>query len=82
MRGVMERMRKILDAWIVKTKDQGEIPEDSNEGSKYTREFLVSYYGKEWKEQRGLPEKISKVEYIKFWEKELLGSGRKKTKKK
>ena len=79
---ILQRMRKILDSWIVETKDRGEIPEDSDEGSRFTREFLTSYYGKEWKEQRGLPEKISKAEYIKFWEKELLGSGAKETEKK
>lgn len=70
-RGVLRDHSRRLDDWIKSTKDLGEKPEDPK---------VVAYWQEnmrqEWQQgmtKRGLSPDISDEEYLKWWEKKLLG---------
>ena len=65
-----EHSRK-LDEWIKATGDQGEQPEDPKVVAYWQKDMAESY--QKQMEKRGLSPDISDEEYLKWWEKKLLG---------
>jgi len=70
-RGVLREHSRQLDAWIKATGDQGEQPEDAKVVA-YWQNDMAESFAKQMK-QRGLAPDISDEEYLKWWEKKLLG---------
>jgi N-sulfoglucosamine sulfohydrolase len=70
-RNVLREHSRKLDAWIKSTGDQGEQPEDPNVVAYWQQDMAESY--KKQMEKRGLSPDISDEEYLKWWEKKLLG---------
>jgi uncharacterized sulfatase len=70
-RSVLRRHSRKLDEWIKETGDQGEQPEDPKVIAYWQEEMAKSY--KQQMEKRGLAPDISDEEYLKWWEKKLLG---------
>jgi N-sulfoglucosamine sulfohydrolase len=68
---VLKEHRKKLDEWIKGTGDQGEEPEDPQVVAACQDEMMESY--KQGMADRGLSPRISDEEYLKWWEKKLLG---------
>jgi uncharacterized sulfatase len=71
LRGVLREHSRKLDAWIKTTRDQGEQPEDPKVVAYWQNDMARSY--KEQMEKRGLSPDVSDEEYLKWWEKKLLG---------
>jgi N-sulfoglucosamine sulfohydrolase len=71
LRDVLRAHSRKLDAWIKSTKDEGEQPEDP-EVVAYWQDDMARSYAQEMK-KRGLAPDISDEEYLKWWEKRLLG---------
>ena len=70
-RNVLREHSRKLDAWTKSTGDQGEKPEDAKVVAYWQQDMAQSY--KKQMEQRGLSPDISDEEYLKWWEKKLLG---------
>jgi N-sulfoglucosamine sulfohydrolase len=68
---ILKEHRKKLDEWIRKTEDEGETPEDPQVFAAARDEMLASYQLQ--MADRGLSPDISNEEYLKWWEKRLLG---------
>ncbi len=71
LRGVLREHSRKLDEWIKSTKDQGEQPEDPQVVA-YWQDDMAKAYLEEMKKRNLAPE-ISDEEYLKWWEKKLLG---------
>jgi N-sulfoglucosamine sulfohydrolase len=69
--GILREYSRRLDQWIKTTKDQGEQPEDPKVVAYWQNDMTESY--KKQMEQRGLTPDVSDEEYLKWWEKRLLG---------
>jgi len=70
-RGVLREHKKVLDDWIEATKDRGETPEDPKAVAYWQDDMMKSY--KQEMAKRGLYSDISDEDYLKWWEKKLLG---------
>jgi uncharacterized sulfatase len=71
LRSVLRQHSRKLDEWIKSTKDQGEQPEDPQVVA-YWQDDMAKSYLEEMK-RRNLAPEISDEEYLKWWEKKLLG---------
>jgi N-sulfoglucosamine sulfohydrolase len=71
LRNVLREHSRRLDEWIKATKDRGALPEDPKVVAYWQNEMTQSY--SEQMKQRGLAPDISDEEYLKWWEKRLLG---------
>ena len=63
--------RAKLDEWIKATKDQGQKPENPDVVA-YWEEQMAQHFRRQMG-QRGLAPNISDTDYLKWWEKKLLG---------
>jgi len=68
---VLKDHRRKLDEWVKATKDQGETPEDPNVVAHW-QDHMAEHFEENMK-KRGLSPDISDEDYLKWWEKELLG---------
>jgi N-sulfoglucosamine sulfohydrolase len=68
---ILKEHRKKLQEWIQKTGDQGEKPENPQVLAYWQNEMMQSY--RQQMTDRGLSPDISDEEYLKWWEKRLLG---------
>lgn len=68
---VLKEHRAKLDEWIKATNDQGEKPESADVVT-YWQENMAKAFEKTMK-RRGLSAEISDENYLKWWEKKLLG---------
>jgi hypothetical protein len=71
LRGVLRAHGRQLDKWITSTQDRGEQPEDPQVVAYWQKDMTESY--KNQMEKRGLSADTSDEEYLKWWEKKLLG---------
>jgi N-sulfoglucosamine sulfohydrolase len=71
LRGVLRKHSRKLDGWIRSTKDQGEKPEDPQIVAYWQDEMMKSYMLE--MKRRNLAPDIPDEEYLKWWEKRLLG---------
>jgi Skp family chaperone for outer membrane proteins len=71
LQSVLREHSRKLDDWIKSTKDQGEEPEDSQALASWQDDMAKSYL--EEMTRRNLAPGISDEEYLKWWEKKLLG---------
>jgi uncharacterized sulfatase len=71
LKNVLRDHSRKLDDWIKSTGDQGERPEDPKVVASWQNDMTQSY--KEQMEKRGLAPDISDEDYLKWWEKKLLG---------
>jgi len=71
LRGVLREHSRQLDQWIKTTADRGQVAEDPKVVAYWQNDMNESY--KRQMEQRGLSPRISDEEYLKWWEKRLLG---------
>ena len=71
LRGVLREHSRKLDAWVNTTRDQGEQPEDPKVIAYWQNDATQSY--RQQMGHRGLSPDISDEEYLKWWEKKLLG---------
>jgi uncharacterized sulfatase len=71
LRRVLREHSRKLDEWIKTTKDQGEQPEDPKVVAYWQNDMTQSY--RQQMEKRGMSPKVSDEEYLKWWEKKLLG---------
>ena len=71
LRGVLREHSRKLDGWIKSTQDEGEQPEDP-QAVAYWQDAMTKSYMQEMT-RRNLAPDISDEEYLKWWEKKLLG---------
>ena len=72
-KAVLEKMREALNDWIKRTDDKGEDLEDRSKALKWWSEKHGPKY-KRVMRQRGLSPRVTPREYLKYWEKRILGS--------
>ncbi|MCU0914803.1 MAG: sulfatase-like hydrolase/transferase [Planctomycetes bacterium] len=70
-RSILREHSRELDQWIKATGDQGEQPEDPKVVA-YWQEEMAKLF-REQMEKRGLSPHVSDEEYLRWWEKKLLG---------
>ena len=71
LRNVLREHSRKLDEWIKATEDRGEKPEDPKVVAYWQENMMESY--RQQMTQRGLSPDVSDEEYLKWWEKRLLG---------
>jgi len=71
LRGVLRQHSRKLDGWIKSTQDEGERPEDPAVVA-YWQDDMTKSYAQEM-QRRDLAPDISDEEYLKWWDKKLLG---------
>jgi len=71
LRGVLRQHSRELDDWIKTTGDRGEQPEDPKAVAYWQDDMAKSFV--QQMEKRGLSPRVSDEEYLKWWEKKLLG---------
>ncbi len=71
LKKVLREHSKKLDEWITTTDDKGATPEDPQVVGYWQDEMALSY--RQQMEDRGLSFDMSDGEYLKWWEKKLLG---------
>ena len=67
----LERMRAILEKWIVETNDHGRNREDPEIAENVRKNFRKTIYEPAMK-KRGLDPNITPQEYLKYWENRML----------
>jgi N-sulfoglucosamine sulfohydrolase len=71
LRKVLTEHRKVLDEWAQTTNDRGRTPENPQAADYWRKDMMKSYV--EQMDKRGLSPKISDEDYLKWWERRLLG---------
>ena len=67
----LERMRSILEKWIVETNDHGMFREDPEIAENVRRNFWKTIYEPGMK-KRGLDPNVTSQEYLAYWQERML----------